>query len=393
MTASDGERIQALQPIERLKSLDGLRAICVALVFMASYHWSLPFGWAGVLVFYVLSGFLITRILLQEREHAQQEREHALTTQHSPAHSAHGAGFFKRFYFRRTLRIAPLYFAYLIGIELVHAAIALPEGWNAARPYAYFYGVNFGLMNGDVIANAAYGHLWTLSVEEQFYLVWPIVVWLTSRASLLRIAIAIVALGPLIRYACAAWLGLATGEVYMLSTSHLDAFAVGAVLATHDFTSVRKAWPLALGALAITLGLGFLVLLATGNAIRTLGYSEGLAAGYGYIWGYTVLNITSGLVILAALRGELPWLETPVLAYLGKISYGIYLVQRPLKGVYFDYVEPKLMAAIPSHMLALIAGAVLCAIATMAISAASYRYFEAPLLRLRDRVMPPIARI
>ena len=87
----------------RLRALDGLRVVSVGAVMLAGYNWLLPCGWIGVLVFYVLSGFLITRILLDERAQAQS-----------------GFQYFGRFYFRRTLRIFPLYFAYLFALDLIY---------------------------------------------------------------------------------------------------------------------------------------------------------------------------------------------------------------------------------------------------------------------------------
>jgi peptidoglycan/LPS O-acetylase OafA/YrhL len=365
----------------RLRALDGLRALSVLGVFLSGYHWLIPFGWIGVLVFYVLSGFLITRILLQERAHARQGDQPA------------AGSYFKRFYFRRTLRIFPLYFAYLLVLQLSHWLRGAPEGWDRARPFALLYAVNFGLITGDVPMVDAYGHLWTLSVEEQFYVVWPLVVWLTSRATLLRLSIALVLLGPLVRFASTSLFGLSVEQLYLSSFSHLDAFAVGAVLATHDFAGVKRASRFAIVAGGITLGLGLAVKLTTGAAFRTLGYAEGLLAGGAYIWGYTVLDVCSGFVILAALRGELPMLSARPLSYLGRISYGIYLAQRPIKRLYQDLLEPLVISITRSHALALVAGAVLCLGAATTVAALSYRFFEAPLLRYRDRKLAPLRAV
>jgi len=362
----------------RLRSLDGLRAISIAGVFLAGYHWILPCGWIGVLVFYVLSGYLITSILLVEREAARAgDRPDA-------------GGFFGRFYFRRTLRIFPVYFAYLAVLELAYLLFRAPAAWETVRPFAFLYVVNFGMVAGSVDSADAYGHLWTLSVEEQFYLAWPLVVWCLSRASLLRVAAALLVAGPLIRLASLALLDRDIGRLYVSSFSHLDAFATGALVALGAGQWIRRALPAALAAIALTLAVGIGMALSTGTALRTLGYPEGLSLGYAYIWGYSVLNLCAGLVILAALRGELRWLGTPVLAYLGRISYGIYLFQRPIKGVYLEQVEPALVAALGSRPAAQALGAVLCMAVAVGIAALSYRYLEAPLLRYRDRKCPPL---
>jgi peptidoglycan/LPS O-acetylase OafA/YrhL len=353
---------------DRLKSFDGLRAISVAGVFFSGYHWLLPAGWTGVLVFYVLSGLLISRILVKGREDESEARV-----------------FFGRFYFRRTLRIFPLYFAYLILLELTHAVISVPDGWSRVRPFAWLYAVNIGMVAGEVSSHDAWGHLWTLSVEEQFYLVWPLVVWALSRRALLRVAIALVVLGPLIRYATMQLFDWTTGQLYVSSLSHLDAFALGTVLAIGNFDRVRKVLPLALGAFAVLLVIGLAIVFSTGTAIRTFGYPEGLNLAGGYLWAYTPLNLVAGLFILAAMRGELPILGTPVLAHLGKISYCIYLVQRPIKGIYLAHLEPIVLAMVPSQKLALVIGAIFCLGASVAVAALSFRIFEAPILAWRDR--------
>jgi len=355
-----------------------MRALSVLGVFLAGYHWLVPFGWIGVLVFYVLSGFLITRILLEEREAAYA------TPNRCPG------SFFGRFYFRRTLRIFPLYFLYLLALELTHAFTGVPAAWGEVRPFAFFYAINIGMVTGDVGSSDAYGHLWTLSVEEQFYLLWPIVVWLASRVMLQRLAVALVVLGPLIRYTSSELLGLGIDQIYYSSLSHLDAFAVGAVLAAWDARCIRKALPASAIAIGLVTAIGFGIARETGTAIRTLGYPEGLWLGFGHIWGYTALNLCAGLVILAAMRGELPWLGTPALAYLGRISYGIYLFQRPIKGIYLEQIESHLLAAIPSRPAVLILGAILCLSLSAGLAALSYKYFELGILRWRDRLYPPL---
>jgi peptidoglycan/LPS O-acetylase OafA/YrhL len=112
----------------RVRAFDGLRVLSVGAVMLGGYNWLLPFGWIGVLVFYVLSGFLITRILLDERAQAE-------TALH----------YFGRFYFRRTLRIFPLYFAYLFVLDLVYLKTGVHSTWPQVRPWAFGYAVNIGM--------------------------------------------------------------------------------------------------------------------------------------------------------------------------------------------------------------------------------------------------------
>ena len=126
---------------------------------------------------------------------------------------------------------------------------------------------------------------------------------------------------------------------------------------------------------------------------RFLGYPEGLYEAGAHVWGYTLLNLTAAAVILAAFRGELSWLGHPVLAYLGKISYGIYLFQRPVLALYETWLAPRVLAALRSELLALIAGFPICAGCVVALAATSYHFFEAPLLAYvaPAAVLPSIA--
>lgn len=355
----------------RYAELDGLRACCVALVLASGFHWLLPFGWSGVQIFYVLSGFLITGILLGERKKTEQ-----------------AGAFFRRFYFRRTLRIFPLYYGYLLLLQLV--ALIWPPAiaaWETVRPYALTYTLNFGMVAQKFGIDDAYSHLWTLSVEEQFYLVWPLLLWLLPLAWFKRLIWSLVLAGPLVRYGSSAWFGWSSGQIYLSTFSHLDAFAIGALLAVYQPSSVPAARRLAAISLVVTLALGLLVRASTpGLALRTLGYPEGLAYGGASIWGYSAINLCAVLAIAAALNGQLAWLGHPALAYVGKISYGVYLFQRPIKGLYLVLLEPAVQRIIPWGSAQLLVGYGICAAASVGVAALSYRWLEAPLLAWRDRM-------
>lgn len=356
--------------ISREPALDGLRALCVAGVLASGFHWLLPFGWSGVQVFFVLSGTLITNILLRSRAGADTP-----------------ASFVGRFYFRRTLRIFPLYFAYLLALQLVDFVSGAINNWSVVRWYALGYVLNFGILTGAIEPYDAYGHLWTLSVEEQFYLLWPVLVWILPLPWFTRVTWSLVVLGPLVRYGIALWSAHDVNQVYVSTFSHLDAFATGALLAIHGHHAVRTPRRAAIAMLSVTAVAGLLIVASVpGLALRTLGYPEGLPHGYAYLWGYSAINLCAVFVIAAALKGELSWLGHPVLAYVGRISYGVYLFQRPLKGLYLEWMEPSVNRLLPSTALQIAVGYCVCALAAVAIAAVSYRWFEAPLLAWRDRV-------
>lgn len=352
----------------RNPALDGLRACCVALVLASGYHWMLPFGWSGVQVFFVLSGFLITEILLRETDQADS-----------------AVGFFKRFYARRALRIFPLYLLYLFALELASVIPGAIPDWSAARPYALTHTLNFGMVAGRFRVEDAFAHLWTLSVEEQFYLVWPLLVWCLPRATRVRLLWALVLGGPLMRAALRFQFGLDPGQIYLSTLSHLDAFATGGLLATYGVNRFPAARSWALASLIATVGAGLLVRSTTqGLAFRTLGLTEGLEHGGAYVWGYSLINMSAAFVIAAAARGGFSALAHPALAYVGRISYGVYVFQRPVKALYLAWVEPQLAHWLPAITLQRAVGYALCLGASVAVAAISFHGYERPLLRWRD---------
>lgn len=354
----------------RLAALDGLRALCVVAVFGAGYHWLLPWGWIGVQVFYVLSGFLITAILVKERAAAE-----------------HASGFFQSFYLRRTFRIFPLYFAYLLLLQLASSVPGAVPEWDVARWFATTFTINFGLLLGHFDVHDAYAHLWSLAVEEQFYLLWPLVIWFVPASRVQQVTLGLVLLGPVVRALTATWFDLSPGQTYLASTSHVDAFAIGALVATSNTARLPAPLRVTLAVVGVTLVLGVAVQQSAGIAIRTLGYPEGLDHASAHLWGYSLINLCAALAIVCALQGRLSALGHPVLSYVGSISYGVYVLQRPIKGAYLASLEPTLLSWLPAPVVYVI-GALGCLALSIGLAALSYRYFERPVLKWRDRRFP-----
>jgi peptidoglycan/LPS O-acetylase OafA/YrhL len=200
----------------RIASLDGLRALSIGLVLLAhllgTRHFPVPqtigrlvdLGELGVRVFFVISGFLITQILLDEL--AQRGRID-LT----------------RFYFRRTLRIFPAYYVY-VGVLAVLAA----RGWIALMPYDIVHAVTY-TTNYDPTRSWHVGHTWSLSVEEQFYLLWPAILVVAGRRRGLAAAGMFIVMAPVIRLVVW-WLAPDSGVGDRFETA-ADALAVGCLLA------------------------------------------------------------------------------------------------------------------------------------------------------------------
>ena len=362
--------------------LDGFRALCVISVFL--YH-SMLFdaGWVGVQAFFVLSGFLITGVLLEAKE-AQ-----------APAGS-----FFRNFYARRALRIMPVYFAFIAVVVLAgFAGIGGPQvsaqvrAHNAEHlPYLLTYTYNFFQTN---LARGSpfYGPLWSLSVEEQFYLLWPLAVFVLARNGLSRLCLLLVLAGPLVRGAEMLLLQQLPSMrnppekvVYFLTFSHLDAFALGALLNFRKENALAG-WLAKLPGRTALLGMllaSALLLLAAkrahlGLAFTSFGWPLYMGNFQAPIWGYSLLNIAFFVAISKA--GSIALLGSRPLRRLGVVSYGFYIFHLPTIWVVeaLTHAQPGRLSLenllITSTSFALSWG----------LAELSYRGLEAPLLRLKTR--------
>jgi peptidoglycan/LPS O-acetylase OafA/YrhL len=352
--------------VQYIRSLDGLRAIAILLVMGVHFHALLPFGWVGVQLFFVLSGFLITRILAEAKPRSDLP------------------GYLGTFYMRRALRIFPLYFGFMLLLELSSDLAGFPGSWPRVRPWAMSYTLNFAFMLDRIELNPVYAHFWSLAVEEQFYLVWPFVVWLASPRTLRFLIAGVLIAGPLVRGVVAAE-GLTPDHLYFLTVSHVDAFAAGAAVATWDLSSIKHAGRLLRVSVAVAIALGLLSMAThLPGALNTLGYPYGLPEHHEYVWGYTMLNVVGALAVLSCLRGELRWLEQRWLVRIGQISYGLYVLHRPFLTM-LTRGEAKLARFIPFGPLR---GTLIFAVyvaGSLALAQLSYSLFESKFLALKSR--------
>lgn len=370
----------------RLPGLDGLRAVAVLLV-MLIHVGLVGFGWIGVQIFFVLSGFLITRILIDSR-----------------ARSENAGSYFRVFYLRRSLRIFPAYFAYL-ALVFVGLALTDPATWSrvqALAPWLLTYTYNFGVMVEEPARSMWVAHLWSLSIEEQFYLFWPLLIWLLPPRLLPRVALAIVIAGPVLR----ALIHLASPHlapnavapahtVYGHSLSHVDAFAMGALLCFPRIAQRAANLPsshfLLLTLAAIGLGVlssGAALLPPTANAWPLqLGFPPTLPQQGQWLWGYSAINLLSAILIAKiAYRGFGHGLfrHTAVDAF-GRVSYGAYLIHHGII-LWFIALSAPLKAWLDLPQLVIVVLWFPFYVLTVyALAWLSFRYFETPLLRLKDR--------
>jgi len=364
----------------RIKGLDGLRGIAFLMVFFFHIHW-LQFGWMGVQLFFVLSGFLITGILLDMKD--------TLSTK----------PYFIKFYGRRILRIFPLYYFYLAVVWIL-SSWAISAGFQTAPmqvyhreiPFALTYVYDFYFTLQRYVPSYFLTHFWTLAVEEQFYLAWPLFILLIPRRHSHKAFWAVVALTPILRILTVTLHGLSSFSflrdnvslvVYSLPFTHLDAFALGALL-----TSIRipKARPIFLASIVALPLLGlFTDFLATAQwkdaSLFSLGFPVALPYGYKFLWGYSLINGLFAILIYGVAR--LGWasrlLEWRPLRYLGKISYGLYVYHFALVWLTATLSDHKITDVFPP-LLALLTFAIVCAVASL-----SYHLMEKPLIDLKDR--------
>jgi peptidoglycan/LPS O-acetylase OafA/YrhL len=321
-------------------------------------------GWVGVQLFFVLSGFLITRILLDARG-----TEHPL----------------RDFYVRRALRIVPIYFVLLVAafalVPLFLPALAVSPGMQA--PYWLFLS-NWSQAIAPDSAVRGLTHLWSLAVEEQFYLLWPALALglkprAFAKACLLLVAVAIGA-----RLAMLA-AGLHPDWPYQATLGRLDALALGGLVAVASRNAEGRALyarlrlPLTAAALV-----AFLVMVALTRSVSAQDWWMQTA-------GYTLLAVIFATLIAEAAvaepRGWRAWLAQPHLRLVGKYSYAIYLFHLPVQLGLERFVGKRidaLYAASPLLEAVVYTGATFAI--SFALAAVSYRLVERPFLRMKERI-------
>jgi peptidoglycan/LPS O-acetylase OafA/YrhL len=364
-----------------IPGLDGLRAIAFILVFGIHTEY-LGFGWTGVQLFFVLSGFLITGILLDMKV--------TLPTK----------DYFVKFYGRRFLRIFPLYYFYLFAMWLITIWLyTLPYRKNYMRlfqiqlPYALAYIYNFFYGSSAFEHQKFVEHFWSLSVEEQFYVFWPLLLLLVPQKYLKKLFLALIALGPVLRvalffafrYHLVSWFrDEAVWGLYAFPISHIDAFAFGAYISRFSIPKAKQQFFALLIAVPL---LGFVAQYAASGSFgmwQDFGYPFSMPRAYQFIWGYSILNYWFAVTIYAVAREGLfnRILELKPLKYLGKISYGLYVYHLTIiwfVGRIRDWLpvpdEPtaKLLTALISFPL------------TIVIASLSYFLIEKPILNLKGR--------
>jgi peptidoglycan/LPS O-acetylase OafA/YrhL len=360
-----------------LPALDGLRGLAILLVFFYHYAGGLQhaahstsmhifgaifgFGWSGVDLFFVLSGFLITGILFD--------------TQDDPA-------YYKKFYVRRSLRIFPIYYIFL-AVYGLFAFLRLDGHFHLGHiAFLFYLGYPATLLwpaLENVSPSVHFTHLWSLCAEEQFYLIWP---WVISKLRtpflIIGACLTAISVAPILRtffvlHHFGAW-------EYAFLPSRMDALAVGgliAILMRGPGKSLAERWATPM----------FLVsaLCVTAMCIirRTVYHTDGLIGTA----GFTFIAIAYGALLILAIRPG-SFLERifslPLLRLFGKYSYGIYLFHFPLS----EFLSPKreiFISRTHSFAIGSITFILACLMINLTIAAISFHLIESPIIGLKKR--------
>ena len=360
-----------------LHGLDGLRGLAILGVLCAHFlnRWpgdgpldraliaALGLGWAGVDLFFVLSGLLITGILVD---------------------TLGGRGWWSSFLVRRALRIFPLYYLALALFGWLGPALGLIDPWTFGR-WGWWYWAylgNWAFAFQQVIPPLS--HFWSLAVEEQFYLGWPLVVLAARGRRLAWVAGALFLAGPLLRAWVVYGTGWPAGSAYRVTPGRLDQLALGALLAV----ALRDAWlrPLLLRAwpaLAAGGAAGFLALgLANGPFDMHRAPLE--------LWSHTFLGLAFAGLLVAAVATEgtgaplQRLLRARPLQVLGRVSYGVYVLHYFVHLTALAWLGARpwgaaLLGARAGYALYAALGAGL----SVALAEVSWRLVERPALSLK----------
>jgi peptidoglycan/LPS O-acetylase OafA/YrhL len=364
-------------------SLDGFRGLAILLVFARHYLISSHLkstaatfvmglgagGWMGVDLFFVLSGFLITGILDA---------------------SVSRPSYFRDFYIRRSLRILPLFYGVFCLLLVLTNPLRLQWRWGHLSYLVYLQNiaVNIDPSLNTIVPSVNLEHFWSLAVEEQFYIVWPLTIWLVrDRRTMMRLCLAGILAGILLRLTLViCFPGSVIDEwIYKELPTHMDGLLAGAYVAlaireTSILAVLRRTRAVYYSAIAV-----LIIVFVTG---RTLDFHSVQMA----IAGYTATALVfSGLLLRTLLLGTVPnrIFSGSFLRFCGRYSYGIYVYH-----VLFGPVLLTLMAWLQDRLESRIIGGFLFVVISFLLSVAaaviSYEFFEARFLKLKNRLAPPV---
>lgn len=349
--------------IAYIRGLDGLRAFAIIFVVIHHSHFLTDHGSLyqlsemlgnGVDLFFIVSGFLITNILLN----AKGEKH-----------------FFKNFYLRRILRIVPLYYFILslnfFIIPLINHP-SLDKLKNAAAwPYWLFLS-NYYIAAKGKFENGLIDLSWSLSVEEQFYIFWSTAVYLLGRKQLKKLSLAILIFCPILRFILLHQ-GVNNVAIHVMSITRMDTLMMGALLALILKDSIIRS---RMYLLTLITSLGSFILLTNSSMTYTT------------IANYTLIGIAYASVLGLALNGHsliLKVLEYKPFALIGLYSYGIYLFHNPIQKALREPISNFLQKYSFEPIWGQLLFYFIVLIISVALSSLSFNFYESKWLKLKTR--------
>ena len=372
------------------KGLTSFRALAFFAIFLVhintfgSGQLGIDAGYLGVLAFFVLSGFLLTPILVDMKSNLKKK------------------DFFIHFYGRRALRIFPLYYSYIAVVATVSLLAMFQYGryevitadspqylaefdrFIKQLPWTATYTYNFFSASSSFKETLLASHFWSLAIEEQFYLVWPLAIFLIPANYLKRFLLLMIVAGPLMRFLLAVVIDANVLPlfpekdfvIYVLPFSHTDAFAAGGYFSLYG---KNRASYLVWGSILLVLMLGMITSWLSTKRILwdQLGYEPFMKDSYKYIWGYSAVNLMFSFVLVNVRnRAFMPALfENPLLVYLGTISYGLYVFHLPILLLVYSTISnfPEIVRAATTLFV------------TVMISMVSYEFMEKRFINSKDK--------
>jgi len=365
--------------------LDGIRGLAILLV-MQLHFLKFPqdnslgvilssvssMGWVGVDLFFVLSGFLITGILIDAKNTPD---------------------FFKNFYIRRSLRIFPLYYTYLalyflfvIKFKIINFDASRTLEASRDFPWILLYGTNIliALKNNFIVASL--NHLWSLAVEEHFYFFWPAIVYFSNIKQLRKICFLGIAIVLVLRTTLVLVTGISYG-IHVLTPCRLDSFLIGGLCAIlmidcHSQVGLKKVVNLTLILSSMII---MLIIALHGGAIGGDSWTE--------TFGYTVLALLFGSLILKVLFSpsnslQVYLFESSGLCFLGKYSYAIYIFHFPISIALERIIPTSKLYSLPvpgSWVFATLIHSAISATISIFLALLSWNLLEKHFLKLKEK--------
>lgn len=397
------KEIQIKKPSNYFKSFDGIRGTCCFMVLLVHYRFTgfnLPSSivYIGLHCFFIMSAFLITKNLLRDKER-----------------SANFKQCFNIFYIKRSSRILPVYVFYLmltililiLGKLFLHNSLGITDelkkyGWMLLT-FTYNFKMWFFLENGatNYLSSLAYPHLWSLSLEEQFYIVIIFLAWLANRKILQIVTIAFIVIIPIIRIVGFLWLSSKTQDEHLKTLIlwqspmfQFDAFFYGIAIAVFDFKKTKAYLYLLIITFVLIAAFGFVnaYLCAKQDGITlfsALRDDQYFYRNYGYLFMDSLVNLFCLLWFLSVIYypEKFKLLSNKLVVRFGELTYGLYVFQfmfLPI-GLGLSYLlHHKLKVPVT---IADITGAAIYIILNFYFSAFVYKKLEIPIIVYKDKLL------